>query len=153
MNIAPPDSMVIERSVDTARRELRKKINRRRRLTRWGLGTALVGMSALGGVGAATAFFPPATIDMQAVVKTKYVEKFVACSEASGVETVILTGRSAATVLEGWSDLKAGQYTVIETRFDSTNQGAQAGVISACQDKIAAEVHEAIMGSSEGDSP
>ncbi|PQZ93543.1 hypothetical protein CQ018_07655 [Arthrobacter sp. MYb227] len=144
MNIAPPDLMAIERSVDTARRELGKKINRRRHMTRLGLGTALVGMSALGGVGAATAFFPPATIDMQGIVKTKYADKFIACSEAAGVETVILTGRSAAAVLEGWDDKDPDQYTVVESRFDGGNQPEQAGAISACQEKIAAEVHEPI---------
>jgi len=143
MNIAPPDAAAVERRIDTIRIDAKRKITRQSRATRIGIGAALAATFALGGAGVATASFP-VTVDMQGVVKTKYVDAFVQCSEDAGVETVILTGAASAAVLEGWTAIDTDEYTAIESRMDSRDQGRLGRALSACQQSIAAEVGESI---------
>jgi len=143
MNIAPPDSASIERRVDAIRTDVARRIARRSRASRIGIGASLAAVFALGGAGVATATFP-VTIDMQGVVKTKYVDAFVECSEQAGVETVILTGTTATRVLDGWTGIDAESYTAIESRMDSRDQGQLGRALSACQQDIAADVGEPI---------
>ena len=143
MNIAPPDSASIERRVDAIRTDVARRIARRSRASRIGIGASLAAVFALGGAGVATASFP-VTIDMQGVVKTKYVDAFVECSEQAGVETVILTGTTATRVLEGWTGIDAESYTAIESRMDSRDQGRLGRALSTCQQDIAADVGEPI---------
>jgi hypothetical protein len=143
MNIAPPDSASIERRVDAIRTDVTRRIARRSRASRIGIGASLAAVFALGGAGVATASFP-VTIDMQGVVKTKYVDAFVQCSEQAGVETVILTGTTATRVLEGWTGIDADSYTAIESRMDSRDQGRLGRALSTCQQDIAADVGEPI---------
>ncbi len=130
MNIAPPDTATIERRVETIHTDLKRKITRRSRARRVGIGAALATAFALGGAGVATASFP-VTVDMQGIVKTKYVDAFVQCSEDAGVEMVILTGAAAAEVLEGWTAIEAGEYTAIESRMDSRDQARLGRALSA----------------------
>ena len=143
MNIAPPDPASIELRVDAIRTDVTKRIARRSRAGRIGIGASLAAVFALGGAGVATASFP-VTIDMQGVVKTKYVDAFVECSEQAGVETVILTGTTATRVLEGWTGIDAESYTAIESRMDSRDQGRLGRALSTCQQDIAADVGEPI---------
>lgn len=143
MNIAPPDAAVVERRIDTIRTDVKRKITRQSRATRIGIGAALAATFALGGAGVATASFP-VTVDMQGVVKTKYVDAFVQCSEDAGVETVILTGTASAAVLEGWTAIDTDEYTAIESRMDSRDQGRLGRALTACQQSIAAQVGEPI---------
>jgi len=143
MNIAPPDPASIERRVDAIRTDVTKRIARRSRAGRIGIGASLAAVFALGGAGVATASFP-VTIDMQGVVKTKYVDAFVECSEQAGVETVILTGTTATRVLAGWTGIDAESYTAIESRMDSRDQGRLGRALSTCQQDIAADVGEPI---------
>ena len=143
MNIAPPDPASIERRVDAIRTDVTKRIARRSRAGRIGIGASLAAVFALGGAGVATASFP-VTIDMQGVVKTKYVDAFVECSEQAGVETVILTGTTATRVLEGWTGIDAESYTAIESRMDSRDQGRLGRALSTCQQDIAVDVGEPI---------
>ena len=143
MNIAPPDPASIERRVDAIRTDVTKRIARRSRAGRIGIGASLAAVFALGGAGVATASFP-VTIDMQGVVKTKYVDAFVECSEQAGVETVILTGTTATRVLEGWTGIDAESYTAIESRMDSRDQGRLGRALSTCQQDIDADVGEPI---------
>lgn len=143
MNITPPSESAIEERVGVIRGTVNRRITRRRRGGLIGAGILLAGAGALGGAGVATASFPT-TVDMQGVVKTKYVDAFVECSEDAGVETVVLTGSAAARVLDGWTDLDIDEYTAIELRMDSRNQGQLGRAVSACQNEIAAEVGEPI---------
>ncbi|WP_448263565.1 hypothetical protein [Microbacterium aurum] len=143
MNIAPPDAAVVERRIDTIRADVKRKITRQSRATRIGISAALAATFALGGAGVATASFP-VTVDMQGVVKTKYVDAFVQCSEDAGVETVILTGTASAEVLDGWTAIDTDEYTAIESRMDSRDQGRLGRALSACQQSIAAQVGEPI---------
>lgn len=143
MITAPPNSTAIENRVSAIRSGVGQRIRRRSHISRIGIGAALAAAFTLTGAGIATATFP-VTIDMQGVVKTKYVGEFVQCSEAAGVETVILTGLSATRVLEGWTDIDIANYTAVESRMDSRNQGQLGRALSACQQDIASRVGEPI---------
>ena len=143
MNIAPPDESAIEERMSVIRGSANRKITRRHRGGLIAAGLLLAGAGALGGAGVATASFP-VTVDMQGVVKTKYVDAFVECSEAAGVETVVLTGQAAVRVLEDWTDIDIDKYTAIELRMDDRNQARLGRAVTECQSKIAAEVGEPI---------
>ncbi|MEV7693775.1 hypothetical protein AB0N73_10650 [Microbacterium sp. NPDC089189] len=143
MITAPPDPTTIDTRLTAVRAKANQRIQRRSHVGRIGIGAALAGTFTLAGAGIATASFP-VTIDMQGVVKTKYVDEFVQCSEDAGVETVILTGSTAANVLEGWTDLDIATYTAVESRMDSRDQGRLGRALSACQAEIAERVGEPI---------
>lgn len=143
MITAPPNSNEVDNRVSAIRAGVGKRIRRQSHAGRIGVGAALAGAFTLTGAGIATASFP-VTIDMQGVVKTKYVDELVQCSEDAGVETVILTGSSADRVLEGWTDLDVANYTAVESRMDSRDQGRLGRALSACQADIAAKVGEPI---------
>lgn len=143
MNTAPPNSVTVDRRVETIRMDVKRRIAGRSRASQVGFGAALAAVFALSGAGIATASFP-VTVDMQGVVKTKYVDAFVRCSEDAGVETVILTGDAAEDVLEGWAEIDADEYTAIESRMDSRDQGRLGRALSSCQQEIGTEAGEPI---------
>lgn len=145
MITAPPSSHDVDTRIDAIRRDVGAQIRRRSAAGRIGIGAALAGAFALSGAGIATAALAPTTVDMQGVLKTRYVDEFVQCSEDAGVETVILTGSAAAQVLEGRGDIDTTQYTAVESRMDSREQGRLGRALSACQAEIAARVGEPIM--------
>ncbi len=144
MNIAPPEASDVARRVDGIRADVSRRIARRSRATRIGIGATVAAGFALGGAGVASASFPT-TVDMQGVVKTKYVDEFVQCSQDAGVETVILTGDASARVLGGRPGIDETRYTAIESRMDSRDQGQLGRALTACQQTIAAEVGEPIV--------
>lgn len=145
MITAPPNTEIINARVDTIRRDTSALTRRRSTAGRIGIGAALAGAFALSGAGIATASFPATTVDMQGVVKTQYVDDFVQCSEEAGVETVILTGSAATRVLDGWADIDTADYTAVESRMNSTEQGRLGRALSSCQTEIAAKVGEPIL--------
>ncbi|GAA3645862.1 hypothetical protein GCM10022202_01380 [Microbacterium marinilacus] len=97
--------------------------------------------AGVAGAGVATAFHPT-IVDMQGVMRTEFVDELVACNEEAGVETVILTGVTAAEVLAGWPDASPSTHSAIELRMDSRNQGELGRAVSACQAEIAERAGE-----------
>lgn len=143
MITAPPNSSAIDKRVETIRSDIGKRIRRRSTATRLGVGAVLAGACAIGGAGVANASFPT-TVHMQGVVKTKYVEAFVQCSEEANVETVILTGMTAQRVLEGWTAMDISEYTAVESRMDSRDQGVLGRALSKCQQELGEKFGEPI---------
>jgi hypothetical protein len=144
MKTAPPAERDIDSRIEAAHRSVSRRLRRRRWGGRTITGLGFVAVLGLGGAGVATAFFPAPTVDIQGVVKTQYLDAFVACSVAAGVDTEPLLGADADAVLENWPGLDSVPYSAVVTRFDAGQQGEQGRVISACQASIAAEVGEPI---------
>lgn len=146
MNTDLPIASEIDRSVERLRGRVMARTAGRSRARRLGIGAAAVGaltLAGVGGAGIATAFHP-STIDMQGVIKTKFVDAFVDCSEKAGVETVILTGSAAQQVLDGWPDADPATHSVIESRMDARYQGDLGRALSACQAEVVAGTGETI---------
>ncbi|MBF0816248.1 hypothetical protein E4U02_07485 [Microbacterium paludicola] len=123
-----------------------KHVARARSAKRAGIGAAAIAaisIAGIGGASVATAFYPT-SVAMQGVVKSQYVDAFIVCSEDAGVETVILTGRSATDVLAGWPGADDATYKVVESRMDSRDQGRLGRAITGCQAELEARFGEPI---------
>lgn len=142
MKTAPPDESHIDSRVATAARALDKRITRRGIAQRVGIGVGAAALLGIGGTGAATAFFPH-YLDMQGVVKTAYVDRFVDCVRDAGWNADVLGDAEAAPTLESWGADPA-MYSVVTHHLLQDTQGQAGRAIGACQLEIADEVGEPI---------
>ena len=137
-----PTDLVIDARISELSRRLDRKIVRRQRGFRLGVGLAAVALLGLGGTTAATAFFP-SYVNFDGVVKSAYSQQFVDCVHSKGIPAVILDNTDAATVLADRS-LSARQWSVIRSRVVDSQLGAAGHAAGDCQALVSKQAGQPI---------
>jgi len=142
MKTQPPPTALIASRVDHAEAAVGLRLRRSRIRTRVAIGAAALGVFSLGGVSAATAFFPQ-YVDMQGVVKSAYVDEFVECVRAAGWDATVLEGATATSTLDSFA-VDPSVYSVVGHHLPEEGLREASHAIGDCQTEVSDRVGESI---------
>jgi len=142
MKTQPPPVSFVTSRVDHAEAAVGLRLRRSRIRTRVVIGAAALGVFSLGGVGAATAFFPQ-YVDMEGVVKSAYVDEFVECVRDAGWDATVLDGATAASILDGFG-VDPATYSAVGHHLPQESMREASHAIGDCQTEISDRVGESI---------
>jgi len=142
MKTQPPPVSFVASRVDHAEAAVGRRLRRSRIRTRVVIGAAALGVFSLGGVGAATAFFPQ-YVDMEGVVKSAYVDEFVECVKDAGWDATVLEGATAASILNGF-DVDPSAYSAVGHHLPQESLREASNAIGDCQTEVSDRVGESI---------
>ena len=142
MKTQPPPATLVASRVDLAEIAVGRRLRRSRIRSRVAIGAAALGVFSLGGVGAATAFFPR-YVDMEGVVKSAYVDEFVECVRDAGWNAEVLEGATAATILDGFG-VDSSTYSAVGHHLAQESLREASHAIGDCQTEVSKKAGESI---------
>lgn len=142
MKTQPPPAALVTSRVEHAEAAVGLRLRRSRTRTRVAIGAAALGVFSLGGVSAATAFFPQ-YVDMEGVVKSAYVDEFVECVRDAGWDAQVLQGANAATILDGFA-VDPSAYSAVGHHLAQESLREASHAIGDCQTEVSDRVGESI---------